>query len=127
MPRPWNSSLGKTGEQDPGAPRARRRAIYAVVARIPAGKVATYGQVAGLAGCAGQARQVGYALAAMPEEFDLPWHRVINAQGRVSPRRHTRFHELQQVLLEREGVVFEGMRVDLARYRWQPRASRRTA
>ena len=63
-----------------------RRAIYDMVGRIPYGKVATYGQIAHLAGYPGRARQVGYALAGMPEEMDLPWHRVINAQGKISPR-----------------------------------------
>ena len=123
MPRRWNPSAGRTQEPMPRAPNPTRRAIYAVVARIPEGKVATYGQIASLAGCAGQARQVGYALAGIPDDLDLPWHRVINARGRVSVRRHTGFHELQQALLEREGVVFEAMRVDLARYLWRPRTA----
>lgn len=97
-----------------------RRAIYRVVARIPRGRVATYGQVATLAGYPGRARQVGYALAGMPEELDLPWHRVINAQGRISPRVHNGFHEWQYDLLEGEGVVFRNNRVDLACFRWRP-------
>jgi methylated-DNA-protein-cysteine methyltransferase-like protein len=96
-----------------------------VVARIPAGRVATYGQVAALAGYGGQARQVGYALAALPDDLDVPWHRVINAQGRVSPRRHSGYHQLQQALLEREGVVFRHGCVDLGLYQWQPAAARR--
>ena len=58
-----------------------RRAFYETVARIPYGKVATYGQIAILAGYPGRARQVGYALAGMCEAWDLPWHRIINAQG----------------------------------------------
>ena len=99
-----------------------RRAIYRSVARIPYGKVATYGQIAILAGYPGRARQVGYALAGMPEELDLPWHRVINAQGKVSPRTHSKFHLFQYELLEGEGVVFEDNRVDLAEFRWQPEA-----
>ena len=97
-----------------------RRAIYRVVARIPRGRVATYGQVATLAGYPGRARQVGYALAGMPEELDLPWHRVINAQGRISPRVHNGFHEWQYDLLEGEGVVFRNNKVDLACFRWRP-------
>ncbi len=97
-----------------------RRAIYRVVARIPRGRVATYGQVATLAGYPGRARQVGYALAGMPEELDLPWHRVINAHGRISPRVHNGFHEWQYDLLEGEGVVFRNNRVDLACFRWRP-------
>ena len=94
--------------------------IYEMVARIPCGKVATYGQIAALAGYPGRARQVGYALAGMPEDLDLPWHRVINAQGKVSPRAHGKFHEWQYELLEREGIVFQNNRIDLAEYGWQP-------
>jgi methylated-DNA-protein-cysteine methyltransferase-like protein len=97
-----------------------RRAFYQVVARIPHGRVATYGQVATLAGYPGRARQVGYALAGMPEWLDLPWHRVINAQGKVSPRTGSKFHLLQYELLEREGIPFKDNRIDLARYRWRP-------
>ena len=97
-----------------------RRAIYAVVADIPHGRVATYGQVAALAGLRGQARQVGYALAAIPESLELPWHRVINARGGVSARKRTGLHLLQKQLLEAEGVVFQGGRVDFGRFRWDP-------
>ena len=82
------------------------------------GRVATYGQVAELAGFPGRARQVGFALAALPEELDLPWHRVVNARGRVSPRRQGGSHRLQQLLLEEEGVLFEEGRIDLKRFRW---------
>ena len=99
---------------------SRRRAIYDVIADIPIGSVATYGQIATLAGMSGLARQVGYALAATPEGIELPWHRVINAQGRVSPRRQTTVHLYQQELLEQEGIVFDAGRVDLKRYRWDP-------
>ncbi len=98
----------------------RRRVIYDVIARIPKGRVATYGQIASLAGMSGRARQVGYALAATPEELDLPWQRVINAQGRISPRAHTKFHQLQRLLLEEEGIVFAGDRIDLGRFGWEP-------
>ncbi len=99
--------------------------IYAVVRRIPRGRVATYGQVAALAGLDGHARQVGYALHAMPEGSDIPWHRVINAQGQVSVRSERGGELLQRLLLEAEGVRFgRGGRVSLARYRWQPRRQR---
>ncbi len=97
-----------------------RRAIYTVVAGIPHGRVATYGQVAALAGVRGNARQVGYALAAIPESLDLPWHRVINARGGVSARKRTRLHDLQRQLLELEGIEFLGGMVDLGRFRWNP-------
>jgi len=97
-----------------------RRAIYEMIARIPYGKVATYGQIATLAGYPGRARQVGYALAGMPEELDLPWQRVINAQGKVSPRAHSKWHEFQYDLLLREGIVFENNRIDLKKFLWNP-------
>ena len=101
----------------------RRRVIFDVIARIPKGRVANYGQIASLAGMSGRARQVGYALAATPEGVRLPWHRVINAQGRVSARSRTKLHELQRELLEEEGILFDAGCVDLTRYRWHPRAS----
>ncbi|HEY8518184.1 MAG TPA: MGMT family protein [Candidatus Binatia bacterium] len=100
-------------------PRTR---IYAVVRRIPRGKVATYGQVARLAGLAGHARQVGYALHALDGNSDVPWHRVVNARGEVSPRSAPGWEDVQRDLLEEEGVELARGRVDLARYGWKPRA-----
>ena len=76
------------------------RRIYAVVARIPKGCVATYGQIAKLAGLGRHARQVGYALHATPEDVVIPWHRVINAQGEVSLRKMPGCDRYQRALLE---------------------------
>jgi methylated-DNA-protein-cysteine methyltransferase-like protein len=99
--------------------------IYAVVRRIPKGRVATYGQVAELAGLPRQARQVGYALAALADAR-VPWHRVLNARGEISPRSDPGPERLQRVLLEREGVGFDANdRAALARHLWQPRVRRR--
>ena len=97
--------------------------IYAVVARVPRGRVVTYGQVAALAGLPRQARLVGYAMHGLPDGSTLPWHRVINAQGKVSVRSFAGPSEgLQRHLLEEEGVAFgDGGRVNLKRYRWKPR------
>jgi len=109
--------------------QSRWRRFYAVVTRIPEGRVATYGQIAALAGFPGNAREVGYALAALPEELDVPWQRVINARGEVSLRREPGRDGFQRHLLEEEGVVFslEG-RVDLRRFGWEPgRARARSA
>ena len=93
--------------------------IYAAVRQIPPGRVATYGQIADLAGRPRQARQVGYALAVAPDNLVIPWHRVINAQGRVSGRGETGRATLQRGLLEAEGVAFdEAGRVDLRQLRW---------
>lgn len=109
-------------------PEARSPAwerIYAVVGRIPRGRVATYGQVARLVGLAGHARQVGYALHALEPTSRVPWQRVINAQGRVSPRAAPGFDAIQRRLLEREGIAFgDDGRIDLERHRWCPRAPR---
>jgi methylated-DNA-protein-cysteine methyltransferase related protein len=93
-----------------------------VVRRIPRGRVATYGQVAALAGLRGQARLVGYAMHALPIGSKVPWQRVINARGMVSVRRGGTGAELnQRFLLEREGVRFDQRgRVSLERYRWKP-------
>jgi methylated-DNA-protein-cysteine methyltransferase related protein len=98
--------------------------IYAAIRRIPKGKVATYGQIAELAGLAKQPRLVGYALFQQEVDEDLPWHRVVNAKGEISysPARQQADH-LQKVLLEAEGVVFNAKgRIDLKTYRWQPRS-----
>jgi len=97
--------------------------IYAVVRRIPRGRVASYGQIARLAGLPGRARQVGYALHALPSGTRLPWHRVINARGAVSPRARPEEGVLQRLLLEKEGVRFDaGGRTWWDRFGWRPRA-----
>ncbi len=90
-----------------------------MVRRIPRGRVATYGQVAELAGLAGHARQVGYALHALHDGSALPWHRVVNASGAISLRSVPGFELEQRIRLEAEGVIFNARgRVPLARYRW---------
>jgi len=96
--------------------------IYAVVCRIPHGRVATYGQVAELAGLGGHARQVGYALHALRPASRVPWQRVVNAQGRVSARSEFGTEQLQRTLLEQEGVCFGlNERIDLVAHGWRPR------
>jgi methylated-DNA-protein-cysteine methyltransferase-like protein len=92
--------------------------IYAVVRLIPPGQVATYGQIAAIAGdCT--ARMVGYALASLPAGSDVPWQRVINAQGKISLRANSAENALQRELLEAEGVQFDRQgRVNLRRVRW---------
>ena len=98
---------------------ANRSAIYAAVRRIPKGRVATYGAIAELAGLEGHARQVGYALHDLPANSGVPWHRVVNARGEISPRTAGDSHELQRMLLEAEGVQFalRGV-IDLKRFGW---------
>ena len=95
--------------------------IYSMVRRIPEGRVATYGQIARLTGFPHRARQVGYALAALRDQNPVPWHRVVNAQGAISPRAEPGYEEFQRILLENEGVVFdEAGRISLSRYQWRP-------
>lgn len=109
-------------EPDAAAPAdGRWERFYAVVKRIPRGRVATYGQVAALAGLAGHARQVGYALHALPDGSSVPWHRVVNARGEVSLRGGQRGSDLpQRFRLEAEGVAFDGNgRIPLARFGWR--------
>lgn len=108
----------------PARPRAglAYEEVYAVVRRIPRGRVATYGQIARLLGRPGAARQVGYALAALRGDA-VPWHRVVNARGAVSPRAAPGCDAAQRLLLEREGVAFDAAgRAALARFGWSPRA-----
>lgn len=98
--------------------------VKALIKKIPRGKVATYGQLAALAGNPRGARQVAWVLHVASDKDKLPWHRVINSQGTISlPRMEG--YEVQRALLEKEGVRF-GLReqVDLKKYLWQPRMSR---
>lgn len=91
-----------------------RIAVQSVVVRIPKGRVCTYGEVARLAGFPRHARMVGRCM-----DDSIPWQRVINSQGKVSPRGLNGNDDLQRVLLEAEGVKFgENGRVDLKRYGW---------
>ncbi|MEO0946939.1 MAG: MGMT family protein [Cyanobacteria bacterium J06641_5] len=101
----------------------RYERFYAIVRQIPAGSVATYGQVALLADLPGRARQVGYALfrVAPEEAADIPWHRVVNARGEISqsPARNGSDRRQKELLLA-EGITFDaGNRINLKQYRWQ--------
>ncbi len=102
-------------------PPSRWQRIYRVVHRIPPGKVATYGQVAVLAGLPGHARQVGYALHALPGDTAVPWHRVVNTKGHISPRRSGTGWEIEQRMrLEQEGVAVDPVgRLSLEHYGWR--------
>lgn len=105
----------------PSSPGTIYDRIYRVVARIPPGTIATYGQVADLAGLGGKARLVGYALFRIPIPANVPWHRVINAQGEISYSLTREGGDyLQRSLLEDEGIVFTKQgKIDLKTYRWQ--------
>src|SRR5919109_3821371 len=124
MPR---QSLQAPPRDAPVRPAGSYARIYDIVRRIPRGRVATYGQIASLAGLEGQARQVGYALHALPASTTVPWHRVINARGEVSARSERGSELTQRFLLQREGVRFDARgRVALARFGWRPRAAATT-
>ena len=94
------------------------RAVWRVVRRVPRGRVVTYGQIAALLGRPGAARRVGWAMRICPA--DLPWHRVVNAQGGISVRARMSGMLTQRLRLEAEGVALRSGRVALARHRWRP-------
>jgi methylated-DNA-protein-cysteine methyltransferase-like protein len=100
-------------------PKYRER-VYAIVRRIPSGRVMTYGQIAELLGEGYTPRTVGFVMHASPD--GTPWHRVLNAQGATSTGRVVLPHDKQQRLLEHEGVVFnQNNRCDLETYLWIPK------
>lgn len=93
--------------------------IFAVIRRIPRGRVASYAQVAQAAGLPGRARMVGRALGDASASPKLPWHRVINARGRIALPKSSEAYVEQRSRLIAEGVCFDGDRVSFARHGWQ--------
>lgn len=108
------ASARTTAEDSSQEERFRR--IWEVVQGIPQGCVLNYGEVARLAGLPGRARLVGRALARAPKKLALPWHRVVNAQGKISFAADSPRGERQRRLLEAEGVVFDNDIIDLDRF-----------
>lgn len=94
--------------------------IWQTIAAIPEGRVATYGQIADLAGLPGRARLVGKALGVAPKTMNLPWFRVINSQGKISLPEGSEPFTAQRTQLMSEGVVVKGARISLKVYQWQP-------
>ena len=93
--------------------------ILSVVSQIPYANVATYGQIAKLAGLPKHARLVGRVLSQLDTETDLPWHRVLNAQGKISLNKLDEYgHNIQQQKLSAEGILCAGNRVSLKQYQW---------
>jgi len=90
--------------------------VWKVVSEIPAGHVLTYGEVARLAGMPGAARRVSQALHRAPRGLELPWHRVLNAQGKISFPEDSDGWKRQKNMLENEGVIFLNGKTDLQRY-----------
>ncbi len=129
QPDPGPGAQGPNGgpHQAPGPQAATAlsfdQRVYGVVARIPTGRLATYGQIAELLGAYGAARQVGWALRRLPLPSSVPWQRVVNAQGRISmdpSRQGSDWIQRELLLAEGIAVSAEG-RVPLAAHRWQPR------
>jgi methylated-DNA-protein-cysteine methyltransferase-like protein len=101
-------------------PNLPQEAVFHVLVQVPEGKVLTYGSLASLAGLGRAARFVGSTLRKLPKNTQLPWHRVINSQGRLSlPDSHPSY-KLQRNRLISEGVVFRGPKVDLKTFHWHP-------
>ncbi len=100
-----------------------REAIFALVKRVPKGRVITYGQLARAAKLRGGARAAGYAMAACPKGRGIPWHRVVGAGGRILLREPRA--ALQRRLLESEGIEFRGARLELKGREWFPPAPRK--
>ena len=95
------------------------KSVWQVVSGIPCGHVLTYGEVARLAGMSRAARMVSQAMRRAPRSQKLPWHRVINAQGKISIPQDSPYHQRQKELLESEGVVFLNGKIDLNRFGYQ--------
>ena len=93
--------------------------IWQIVAAIPKGSVATYGQIARLAGYPSHARYVGTTLKNLPQDTRLPWYRVVNSKGELSFSEQSASWQRQKRHLEAEGVVFMGARISLKTYQWQ--------
>jgi len=102
-----------------------RAAVLRIVARIPAGRLASYGQVAALAGFPRRPRQVGMVLKGLPQDTDLPWHRVVNTNGYV-PSKGRWWGALEQIArLKAEGILVDGEgNLDLEAHRWDGKARR---
>jgi methylated-DNA-protein-cysteine methyltransferase-like protein len=94
--------------------------IIQVLVSIPAGRVASYGQVADLAGLPGRARLVGKVLREAADEFNLPWHRIVQASGRLAFKAGSRQAKKQTIRLTEEGVVVSANRVSIKDFGWQP-------
>ncbi|WP_404343911.1 MGMT family protein [Pseudoalteromonas mariniglutinosa] len=93
--------------------------IFTIIAAIPHGKVASYGQIASLAGYPNHARLVGKLLKHMPSDSTIPWHRVVNSQGKLSFPQASEKYNLQRQQLLSEGVSFTKERINMSHYGWQ--------
>lgn len=94
--------------------------LYQVLASVPSGKVVTYGQLASLADRPNGARWAGRTLKLLPKGSKLPWHRVINAQGKISFPEETEAWRRQKDLLADEGIILQNGRIRLKDHQWSP-------
>ena len=102
------------------ATEKRNQRIWATIRDIPQGSVASYGQIAAIAGVPRGARQVGYALRHLPTGHDVPWYRVIRSSGRIAFENGSdAFNEQSKRLMMEDVAILEG-RIDMRKYRWQP-------
>lgn len=101
---------------------ANKEALWLALSQIPAGKVITYGELARLANLPGAARLAGAVLKQLPENSSLPWHRVINAQGKFSLPETSPAGEEQRRRLTAEGVIISNGKISLARFGWLSQA-----
>ncbi len=107
----------------PGKPLTREQRmqrIWETIADIPPGNVASYGQIAEIAGIPRGARQVAYALRHTPRELELPWFRVVQAAGTLAFKQGSDSFKRQSGLLAEDGIVMLNGKIDMQRYRWQP-------
>ena len=111
-----NNGLNKPCDEEP----SQEERVYMVLAAVPSGTVVTYGQVAALAGLPRAARMVGRILGNLPKGTELPWHRVINAAGKISLPEDSQSFKLQKARLQEEGVVFSNNTISLKKFNWQP-------
>lgn len=97
-----------------------KNTVYAITAGIPKGKVATYGQVAALAGSPGAARAVGTCMRNNKDTGAVPCHRVVGSTGALTGYAYGNGTSTKKQMLQKEGVFFRGDRIDLAKSQWQP-------
>lgn len=97
-----------------------RQRIWQAVHAIPVGKVASYGQIAALAGLPRAARFAGSSLKGLPTNTRIPWHRVINSQGKISLAKSSPSYREQIKRLNDEGVLVKNGKVSLSEFQWQP-------
>lgn len=99
------------------------RKVVLLIKRIPSGKVATYGQIAALAGKEQGSRGVAWILHSCSTAYQLPWHRVINSQGKISFPSDTRNYRIQKKRLEQEGVEMNSSKkYNMEKYQWKKKA-----